>query len=215
MLISFLQTREPPILPNLHETAHTLSKDNLVIHGLNSSFCCDNMEGFGSDNHETLGGLLYAFFRKFGYEFDYDHQVVSIRSKCLVSKRENWRDDRLCIEEPFDVHRNLGNSVDEASLKGLQLELQRAVNLILENNDLNTVCNLFQPPLHPHHNHYTSNNHSTSSIPINNTFAKKPPCYIYYADPTNYFPIYYLPNRPSKRHYNYKMKSGRDSKVKH
>ncbi|KAI8889498.1 PAP/OAS1 substrate-binding domain-containing protein, partial [Backusella circina FSU 941] len=132
MLISFLQTREPPILPNLHETPHTLSKDNLVIHGLNSSFCCENMEGFGSDNHETLGGLLYAFFRKFGYEFDYNRQVVSIRSGSLVSKREHWRDDKLCIEEPFDVRRNLGNSVDEASVKGLQLEFQRAVSLILE-----------------------------------------------------------------------------------
>jgi len=66
IVINFLQMRSPPILPSLHKFPHTLSKDNQVINGNNTSFCDDleQLEGFGLANKETLGGLLYAFFRR-------------------------------------------------------------------------------------------------------------------------------------------------------
>jgi len=66
MVINFLQMRSPPILPTLHDLPHELSPDNQVINGNNTSFFSDlsQLEGFGSSNKESLGGLLYAFFRK-------------------------------------------------------------------------------------------------------------------------------------------------------
>jgi len=66
IVINFLQMRSPPILPQLHKIPHTLSEDNQVINGNNTSFCRDieKLEGFGLSNKETLGGLLYAFFRR-------------------------------------------------------------------------------------------------------------------------------------------------------
>lgn len=66
IVINFLQMRSPPILPALHDMPHTLSADNQVINGNNTSFCEDlsKLEGFGYANKETLGGLLYAFFRR-------------------------------------------------------------------------------------------------------------------------------------------------------
>lgn len=66
IVINFLQMRSPPILPKLHKLPHTLSEDNRVINGNNTSFCRDigQLEGFGLPNKETLGGLLYAFFRR-------------------------------------------------------------------------------------------------------------------------------------------------------
>jgi len=66
MVINFLQMRSPPILPSLHNMSHDLSPDNQVINGNNTSFFSDlsQLEGFGLANKESLGGLLYAFFRK-------------------------------------------------------------------------------------------------------------------------------------------------------
>lgn len=154
MIINFLQTRNPPILPKLHEIPHHVSSDNVEINGLNSSFCDDlsRLVGFGQSNYESVGGLLYAFFRKFAYEFDYQTQVISIRSGRLLTKAEKGWDKGaessrlLCIEEPFDTRRNLGNSADDASVKGLQLEFQRAVSILLETRgNLSILCYKYHP----------------------------------------------------------------------
>lgn len=154
MIIHFLQTRNPPVLPNLHEIPHRLSSDNIEINGLNSSFCDDlsRLVGFGQNNYESLGGLLYAFFRKFAYEFDYETQVISVRSGRIMTKAEKgWNkgiesNRLLCVEEPFDTRRNLGNSADEVSVRGLQLEFQRAVHILLETRgNLNTLCRWYHP----------------------------------------------------------------------
>ncbi|KAL7309504.1 hypothetical protein PS15m_010374 [Mucor circinelloides] len=166
MVINFLQTRNPPILPNLHEIPHTLSNDNVQINGMNSSFCDDlsRLVGFGRSNHESLGGLLYAFFRKFAFEFDYATQVISVRSGKLLSRYEKgWHKGiesrrALCIEEPFDTRRNLGNSADETSVRGLRLEFERAVNILLETRgNLDSLCRWYN-----HNNH--NNNHFNNSI---------------------------------------------------
>ncbi|CAO3691241.1 unnamed protein product [Rhizopus microsporus] len=153
MAINFLQTRQPPILPSLHEMPHSLSEDNQVIHGLNTSFC-DNpgqLKGYGRTNRETLGGLLYAFFRRYGFEFDYKTQVISVRSGKVLSRQEKgWHkgpesQQLLCVEEPFDVHRNLGNSANEEAVHGLIMEFQRAVHIILETHgNLDYLCTSYQ-----------------------------------------------------------------------
>jgi DNA polymerase sigma len=152
MVIHFLQTRYPPILPALHQIPHQLSNDNVVIDGQNSSFCDDLscLVGFGQSNHESVGGLLYAFFRKFAYEFDYATQVISVRSGKLLTRFEKcWHQGlegtrMLCIEEPFDVCRNLGNSADAVSVKGLQLEFERAVNVLIETRgNVDALCRYY------------------------------------------------------------------------
>ena len=153
MAINFLQTRQPPILPSLHEMPHSLSEDNQVIHGLNTSFC-DNpgqLKGYGRTNRETLGGLLYAIFRRYGFEFDYKTQVISVRSGKVLSRQEKgWHkgpesQQLLCVEEPFDVHRNLGNSANEEAVHGLIMEFQRAVHIILETHgNLDYLCTSYQ-----------------------------------------------------------------------
>ncbi|KAI7906139.1 uncharacterized protein BX663DRAFT_498959 [Cokeromyces recurvatus] len=155
MALYFLQSRSPPILPKLHEMPHRLSKDNIQINGLNSSFCQDlsQLVGFGKANSESLGSLFYGFFRKFAYEFDYKSQVVSVRHGCLMTRDEKgWQylgnnsegKHGLCVEEPFDTRRNLGNSANEASVRGLRMEFERAVHVLLESRgNLASLCTSF------------------------------------------------------------------------
>ena len=38
--------------------------------------------------------------------------------------------NRLCVEEPFNTMRNLGNTADDTSFRGIHLELRRAFDLI-------------------------------------------------------------------------------------
>ncbi|KAI8644623.1 hypothetical protein BD408DRAFT_413010 [Parasitella parasitica] len=143
MIINFLQQRQPPILPVLHEIEHE---------GKNEDYFFDNVEklkDFGLANKESLGGLLFAFFRRFAIEFDYDDQVVSVRHGRYLSKKEKgWDTGRnkmsLCVEEPFNVGRNLGNSADITSVHGLRCEFQRFLDLLFAGDDLESISNLYQ-----------------------------------------------------------------------
>ncbi|KAG1453150.1 hypothetical protein G6F46_009486 [Rhizopus delemar] len=159
MIINFLQQREPPILPVLHEA------DNEAV---DEYYFCDDVkkwEGFGLKNKESLGGLLYAFFRRFSLEFDYDNQVVSVRQgKYLTKKEKGWDTGRnkasLCVEEPFNPSRNLGNSADVSSVLGLRCEFQRCLDLLLDQADLETIFSIYKP--------YTD---YSADIPVNNFFS--------------------------------------------
>ncbi|KAG0204029.1 hypothetical protein BGX28_003908 [Mortierella sp. GBA30] len=164
IVINFLQMRSPPILPKLHKIPHTLSEDNQVISGNNTSFCTDleKLEGFGLPNKETLGGLLYAFFRRFAIEFDYDNHVISVREGCYLTKEsKGWhlpgkQYKLFCVEEPFDTSRNLGNSSDMASSKGLKEEFRRALEILHQKVSLNQCCAQFVfPPSYYHSNNNT------------------------------------------------------------
>lgn len=144
MIINFLQQRSPPVLPILHQMNNQNRDEDY--------FCDDShiLSQFHSDNNESLGGLLYSFFRRYALEFDYDEQVVSVRHGCYLSKTDKgWDTGRnrmsLCVEEPFNVSRNLGNSADVSSVLGLRTEFQRVLDLLLNKADLHTICIAYQP----------------------------------------------------------------------
>lgn len=55
------------------------------------------------------------------------------------------QDNRLCVEEPFNTTRNLANTADDTSMRGLHLELRRAFNLIVEGK-LDECCEQYEYP---------------------------------------------------------------------
>jgi DNA polymerase sigma len=63
MVINFLQTRDPPILPSLQMLHHRQRMSN----GIDVGFFDDvaKLRNYGEKNTETLGGLLYAFFVRY------------------------------------------------------------------------------------------------------------------------------------------------------
>lgn len=148
LIISFLQTRNPPVIPVLHQRPH---QRRATTNGIVSSFADDiqSLRGFGHENKETLGELLFHFFRRYAHEVDYERNVISIRQGKLISKEEKgWhllQNNRLCVEEPFNLTRNLGNTADDTSFRGLHLELRRAFSLIAEAK-LKDCCEQFVFP---------------------------------------------------------------------
>lgn len=151
MILNFLQTRNPPVLPCLHRKPHLRLSDAT---GKPSTFA-DNLEalrGFGEKNKETLGELLFHFFRRYAHEVDYERFVVSVREGRLISKEaKKWhlmQNNRLCVEEPFNTERNLGNTADDISFRGVHLELRRAFDLLSEAK-LDEFCDQYTFPLPP------------------------------------------------------------------
>ncbi|RKU45450.1 hypothetical protein DL546_007452 [Coniochaeta pulveracea] len=147
LIIAFLQLRKPPVLPALHQRQEKLPKKE----GEPNEFADDveKLRSFGKDNEESLGALLFHFFKFYAHEFDYDKYALSIRLGKLITKTEKkWHlalNNCLCVEEPFNTIRNLGNTADDTSFRGLHLELRRAFDLIAEGK-LDECCEQYEFP---------------------------------------------------------------------
>lgn len=147
LIIAFLQLRNPPVLPALHQLPHKTTKPDGAV----SDFA-DNLKklkGFGNKNKTSEAELLFQFFRFYAHEFDYDKHVLSVRQGKLITKQEKkWHyamNNQLCVEEPFNTSRNLGNTADEYSFRGLHMELRRAFDLI-SNAKLEEACEQYVYP---------------------------------------------------------------------
>ncbi|KAJ3009762.1 hypothetical protein HKX48_007752 [Thoreauomyces humboldtii] len=161
MVLNFLQTRQPPVLPCLHEmyfarrTTDPASVNPVICDGIDCSFYEDleTLRGFGAPNMESVGQLLLGFFRRYAVEFDYEQLVISVRHGRYITKdRKGWDVDIerhrrfLCVEEPFNPQRNLANSADAVSVTGLRQEFDRALSLLTDRQDYEQVCEQYIPP---------------------------------------------------------------------
>ena len=149
MILNFLQTRDPPIIPALHNEPHRLTPGSEFADDLSK------LKGYGIENKESLGQLLFHFFRRYGHEIDYEKQVISVRQGRLITRDEkNWHlagltkeaRNRLCVEEPFNTERNLGNSADDFAWRGIHLEIRRAFDLLANGGQLDKACEQYEFP---------------------------------------------------------------------
>jgi Cid1 family poly A polymerase len=132
MIINFLQTRQPPILPALQARPHREYRaDDGSEAGYDDQI--QHLEGFGNANLESLGMLVFQFFRYYSFQFDYEKYVVCVRKgKPIPRTEKNWGPGTpgglwsLCIEEPFNQTRNLGNSCDATAFRGIHIEMRSA-----------------------------------------------------------------------------------------
>lgn len=174
MIVNFLQTREPPILPALQRYPDLPQK---TMEGLNVSYMKDlkQIQGFGDKNKDALGELLYGFFRYYGYELDYDAAIVSVREGKVTDKKTqpSWQINRLCVEEPFNFSRNLANTADDTSFRGIHFELRRACQQLC-NHNLGECCIQYEhPPEEPRSfpiRHPIQHSRPVSTLPPSQTF---------------------------------------------
>ncbi|OUM65265.1 hypothetical protein PIROE2DRAFT_21919, partial [Piromyces sp. E2] len=157
MVINFLQQRQPPILPCLHELGkESLEEDKTYIDGVDCSFYhdLDSLKGYGFANKESLADLFYGFFKLYGEDFNYKKHVVSVRKGIYMKKSEKgWdldskktrlRNNYFCVEEPFNPKRNLANSADQSSVSGIRDEFVRALNSLRKDGDVERVFELYR-----------------------------------------------------------------------
>lgn len=145
LLINFLQTRQPPVLPRIPLIDDDGQTRNNFVGDL------EQFRGFGDANKESMAELLFQFFRHYGHEFDYDTSVVSVRTGKLLTKTEkHWQlatNNMLCVEEPFNTERNLANTADDTAFRGLHLEFRQAFERMSEAQDIDSkICEQFEFP---------------------------------------------------------------------
>jgi terminal uridylyltransferase len=114
----------PPVLPCLQElNKHNLTKDetNVVVDNWNCWFHRDLSilssvwPEFGR-NEQSVGELWLGFLRYYTENFDWNNNVVSIRSNGeLTRKAKNWNKHKMAIEDPFELSHNLAAGVSHKS----------------------------------------------------------------------------------------------------
>ena len=107
------------------------------------------LSGYGKKNKQSLGELFFQFFRYYAHDLNYEKYVISVREGKLVSKEgKGWhllQNNRLCVEEPFNTSRNLGNTADDTSFRGIHVELRRAFKFVSDGN-LADCCEQYEYP---------------------------------------------------------------------
>lgn len=85
MVINFLQTRDPPILPSLQMLHHRPRMSN----GIDVGFFDDvaQLRNFGEKNTETVSGLLYAFFVKYHLLIHKLELISDLRSSSITVEK--------------------------------------------------------------------------------------------------------------------------------
>uniref|UniRef100_J3L941 Uncharacterized protein n=2 Tax=Oryza brachyantha TaxID=4533 RepID=J3L941_ORYBR len=149
MCISFLQQREPKILPCLQAMEPTYI---MVVDGTECAYFDEvhQLQDFGAENKESIAELLWAFFHYWAFDHDYRNDVISVRTGNTISKQEkNWTtrvgNDRhlICIEDPFETSHDLGRVVDRQTIRILREEFERAASILQYDDD--PCVALFEP----------------------------------------------------------------------
>ncbi|KAK2503457.1 hypothetical protein MC885_013769 [Smutsia gigantea] len=114
LVIFFLQTRSPPILPTL-DYLKTLAdaEDKCIIEGHNCTFIHDLNRIKPSENTETLELLLKEFFEYFG-NFTFNKNSINIRQGKEQNKPES---SPLHIQNPFETSLNISKNVSQSQLQ--------------------------------------------------------------------------------------------------
>lgn len=147
MLIHFLQRRSPPILPSLQDLALELNEPLIYLQGSDIRFISDKQAiesemhrlRNGSQNEESLGQLLYEFFRYYGFE--YKNGVVGIRDlRQFQSDEANAGSAEMyVVDNPFEVGKDVAN-VSPSQYSRIRQEFRRANSLIYDGATLSEIC---------------------------------------------------------------------------
>ena len=146
MVISFLQQRNPPILPILQEIERPQEKDEKYMIDDNDCYYYKEFKGFEHKNTESLGDLLFYFFDYF-CRFDFQTNVVSIRVGKPLKKSEKvfkiseYKRDFFClaIEDPFNVSSSVGSNIYYPKFVKIINQFQRAFDCLHSGKGLEHV----------------------------------------------------------------------------
>ncbi|TDH71808.1 hypothetical protein CCR75_003534 [Bremia lactucae] len=136
LAIYFLQRVN--ILPVIDCSAHA-TEDEATLRTLSDKIIDEKLDAVdkvfvNAKDHESTchhwQDLRQRFFYFYTCEFDYEHTVVSIRTKEIMLKTsKGWsrqKNNRLCVEDPIEIDRDLGGLCSKRSLGRLRCAFAHA-----------------------------------------------------------------------------------------
>ncbi|XP_066194988.1 poly(A) RNA polymerase GLD2 [Sylvia atricapilla] len=139
MVVHYLQTLPEPILPSLQKNYPECFDPTMQLNLVHLAPC--TIPPYISKNGSSLGDLLIGFFKYYATEFDWSHQIISVREAKAIARADEaeWRNKFICVEEPFD-RTNTARAVHEKQkFDMIRGEFLQAWRLLQDKRDLNWI----------------------------------------------------------------------------
>ncbi|NXW85249.1 GLD2 polymerase, partial [Alopecoenas beccarii] len=98
MVLHYLQTLPEPVLPSLQKNYPESFDSTMHLHLVH--LIPTTIPPYLSRNGSSLGDLLIGFFKYYATEFDWSHQMISVREAKAIPRPDGieWRNKYICVE---------------------------------------------------------------------------------------------------------------------
>ncbi|XP_025892516.1 poly(A) RNA polymerase GLD2 isoform X3 [Nothoprocta perdicaria] len=134
MVLHYLQTLPEPILPSLQK--------NYPLHLVHQA--PRTIPPYLSKNASSLGDLLLGFFKYYATEFDWSHQMISVREAKAIPRPDGieWRNKYICVEEPFDGTNTARAVHEKHKFDIIKDEFMKSWQILRDKKDLHCILPL-------------------------------------------------------------------------
>uniref|UniRef100_A0A8V0YHU0 polynucleotide adenylyltransferase n=1 Tax=Gallus gallus TaxID=9031 RepID=A0A8V0YHU0_CHICK len=142
LLRTYAYTLPEPILPSLQKNYPESFDPTMQLHLVHQAPC--TIPPYLSKNESSLGELLIGFFKYYATEFDWSHQMISVREAKAIPRPDDieWRNKYICVEEPFD-RTNTARAVHEKQkFDTIKEEFLKSWQILRDKKDLSFVLPL-------------------------------------------------------------------------
>uniref|UniRef100_A0A674HGH1 polynucleotide adenylyltransferase n=1 Tax=Taeniopygia guttata TaxID=59729 RepID=A0A674HGH1_TAEGU len=142
MVLHYLQTLPEPILPSLQKNYPECFDPTMQLHFVHQA--PRTIPPYVSKNGSSLGDLLIGFFKYYATEFDWSHQMISVREAKAIARPDGieWRNKFICVEEPFDGTNTARAVHEKQKFDMIRGEIAQAWRLLQDKKDLNYILPL-------------------------------------------------------------------------
>ncbi|KAM6227733.1 poly(A) RNA polymerase GLD2 isoform 1-T3 [Spheniscus humboldti] len=142
MVLHYLQTLPEPILPSLQKNYPESFDPTMQLHLVHQAPC--TIPPYLSKNGSSLGDLLIGFFKYYATEFDWSHQMISVREAKAIPRPDGieWRNKFICVEEPFDGTNTARAVHEKQKFDIIRGEFLKSWQVLRDKKDLNCILPL-------------------------------------------------------------------------
>ncbi|KAM7076208.1 poly(A) RNA polymerase GLD2 isoform 1-T4 [Ciconia maguari] len=142
MVLHYLQTLPEPILPSLQKNYPESFDPAMQLHLVHQAPC--TIPPYLSKNGSSLGDLLIGFFKYYATEFDWSHQMISVREAKAIPRPDGieWRNKFICVEEPFDGTNTARAVHEKQKFDIIKSEFLKSWQVLRDKKDLNRILPL-------------------------------------------------------------------------
>ncbi|XP_027490599.1 poly(A) RNA polymerase GLD2 isoform X1 [Corapipo altera] len=142
MVLHYLQTLPEPILPSLQKNYPECFDPTMQLHLVHQAPC--TIPPYISKNGSSLGDLLIGFFKYYATEFDWSHQMISVREAKAIPRPDGieWRNKFICVEEPFDGTNTARAVHEKQKFDMIRGEFAQAWRVLRDKKDLKCILPL-------------------------------------------------------------------------
>ncbi|NXH09766.1 GLD2 polymerase, partial [Bucco capensis] len=142
MVLHYLQTLPEPILPSLQKNYPESFDPTIQLHLVHQA--PHTIPPYISKNGSSLGDLLIGFLKYYATEFDWSHQMISVREAKAVPRPDGieWRNKFICVEEPFDGTNTARAVHEKQKFNIIKGEFLKSWQKLRDKKDLNCILPL-------------------------------------------------------------------------